>query len=330
LVHSTQLRNSFISSFEPVKKFLIKSSAFAIPFIFLFSLVAIVDSYNYFNFFKIIPIEVKQKISYKLNYALWKLVEYRRNPYPNILLGDSRMNRIDPQEIKNISGEDYYNFSYGGGTLEEICKTFWIADKISDLKNVYVGINFNLYNMSKSYDRVTGATAVLENPMLYIINRDVLKATFRILWDLLLNKNSDIEKPPMSREAFWDYQLDVTARRNYATYTYPNSLHKELQKIVKYRREKGINFFFVILPTHVSLQDKVQAFGLVKEYDKFLSDLKELGIVYNFNYGNEFTQNRDNFIDPYHLRKEAISSLILEIWGGENKYAIIFKPNYMR
>ena len=108
-------------------------------------------------------------------------MQFKRKPCNNIILGDSRMNRINISGIKEITNEDYYNFSYGGATIEEICKTFWVVAESVHLENVYIGLHLNLYNTNNSRDRVSGAILTIRNPMLYLINRDVIKASFLLL-----------------------------------------------------------------------------------------------------------------------------------------------------
>ncbi len=308
-----------------MKRFLLNSISFALPFLLLFALIIIIDPFGYFNIFTAIPPEIKKSTAYRLNYALWKTIEYSKKPCANILLGDSRMERFKPEKIKEFTDVEYYNFSYGGGTLAEACKTFWFAAEITKLKNVYIGINFNLYNMHNSGDRVSGAMTIMKNPLLYLVNRDVVKAAFMIVKHLFSGKSVSLEAPPMSRARFWEYQLNVTAKRYYKSYAYPTSLYEELNKISAYCDDKKIKLVFLILPTHVSLQKKVQAFGLQDAQQRFLSDLQGLGTVYDFDYPNPFTENRSNFNDPYHFKPdEHLSLFIKEIWHGVKGYAKVY------
>ena len=301
-----------------MKKFFIKWFCFSLPFLIFFATVLIVDPYNFFGIFNAVSIETKRKISYPINYALWKTISFRQNPLPNILLGDSRMGAINEDMIYRVTGENYFNFSYGGGTIAEACKTFWEAMNKTELKNVYIGINFNNYNANNSSDRVSGAIEVVNNPLLYLINRDVLRATFAILKnEYFPHENIDVEKPPMSRDSFWDYQLNNTTRRFYTNYKYPTKMKAELERIAEFCRRKKIKLFFVILPTHVSLQKKIQNFGLIDSHKVFLSDLKQLGTVYDFDYPNELTSQRRNFKDPYHLKQDKILPLIQRIWKNK-------------
>lgn len=294
-------------------------------------MVVVVDPYEYFNLSSVVSREDKERISYKLNYALWKLIHYRRDPKPNILLGDSRMNQLPVNKIQKLTGQHYANLAYGSGTLDEICSTFWVAASVNSIQNVYIGLNLNLYNSYNSKNRVPGAKAIIENPFLYIINRDVLKAAYLLVKERIAqneNKGSiNIERPDMTREEFWRYQLDTTTTRYYGNYGRPVMLLKELQKISQYCAAKKINLVFLIFPTHEDLRAKVRSFGLESAAKQFRSDIMALGKVYDFDYTNDLTTKRVNFKDPYHLSEDKATELVDEIWDGKRKYSLIYNDN---
>ena len=62
--------------------------------------------------------------------------------------------------------------------LNEIIDLFWISDEYSELENVILGINFNLYNEYAYSDRVTDAKELIKNPLIYIFNWDVLETVY--------------------------------------------------------------------------------------------------------------------------------------------------------
>src|SRR5436190_1512565 len=146
-----------------MRKFGVRSAIFTAPLLFYALTVLIVDPYNFFNFSHLVPDSVKKPIS-NLDYPLWKMPDYRRNPRRNVLLGDSRMNGIAIEEIRKFTGEEYYNFAYGGGTLKEMIRTFWFADSLTNLHVVYMGMNFNLYNALEKNDRTQDYRNIVRNP----------------------------------------------------------------------------------------------------------------------------------------------------------------------
>ncbi len=313
-----------------MRKVVVKAFFLLLPIAILASVVVFVDPFEYFNWFHAVSAEQKLKTSAKLNYTLWKLIHYRREPEPNILLGDSRMNHLSVQSIEELTGKRYANLAYGSGTLDEVCATFWEAASVSRLERVYIGLNLNLYNAYNSRDRVSASRAVIADPLAYLINRDVLKATLLLIEADWLSRRGhadkvqDLERPAMTVSEFWDYQLNVTTSRYYSNYARPVQRYEELCRISRYCAEHGIELTFLILPTHEDLRSKVRSFGLEEAEARFRSDLRELGTVYDFDYSNNMTDRRDNFKDPYHLTDAMASELVREIWGPEARYAKIY------
>ena len=179
-----------------MKKLFLNFFIFSAPFIFLALIIIKVDPYNYFSD-NSQNNDAKQKIARKINYALWKIVEYKRHPLPNILLGDSQMGRLKRSDILEIADKEFYNFSYGGATLPEMINTFWFAAETVKLKNAYFGISFNHFNVyNGAKDRVTSARQIISNPLLYLVNRNVLSATLHLLKTGITGNIAQIERPP--------------------------------------------------------------------------------------------------------------------------------------
>ncbi len=306
-----------------MKKLVFKLFIFAVPFIVVALIIISVDPYNYFSNSST-HADSKKEIAHKLNYSLWKIIEYTRNPLPNILLGDSQMGRLRSDDIQEITGKEFYNFSYGGGTLPEMINTFWYATEIAKLKNAYFGISFNHFNSYNSAkDRVASAREIITNPLLYLVNRNVLNATMHLVKKKITGNNTQIERPPMNRKRFWTYKLNVPTRRYYSNYKYPKMWYDELRRISEYCRDNDIMLKIIILPTHMQLQTKVQEYGLNEEYKIYLKDLAKLAVVYDFNTKNNWTEDKSNFDDPRHFDRELARELIREIWGSEKKWVKI-------
>jgi hypothetical protein len=248
---------------------------------------------------------------------MWKLLRYREEPLPVVLLGDSRMMNLPMDAVERAAGEPLANLAYGGGSLREAIASFEFAEARGRLERVILGVNFNLYNAADDKDRVAEVRAILKNPLLYFANRNVMIASVRLLPAALLGRPEAIGEPSMSRERFWRYQLEVTTRVFYGNYRYPEAYHRDLEALAARCRERGIDLGFVVFPSHVDLQEQVGAYGLQAEYDRFLSDLSALAPTWNFDFPNEFTSNEANYKDPYHLTDEAMERVIQTLWGEE-------------
>jgi hypothetical protein len=300
-----------------MKKLTLRSLLFALPFLIIAAIVATADPYMYFDWSPRtwLPMQEKKAISHRLNYALWKTIEFRRSPAPNLLLGDSRMARLEADRIESLTGERFFNMGLGGGNVDEMCDAYFFAAETTRLRSVTLGVSFNLMSDGIPGNRVAGAMAMLDNPLLYLVNRNVLEATVRCLWASHSGPQESIEKPKGSRKSFWQHQVQETAKRYYGAFRYSNRLLRRLRSVVGHARSTGCKVQFVILPTHVDLQGRIDDFGLRSEEQQFISDLSRLAPVVHFDYASDLTADSDNFSDPYHAGKELTQMVEEEIWG---------------
>lgn len=306
-----------------VKRFLL----FVTPLLVYVLLALYIDPYNVIfkeNNKKIIQLE--HSIPYKLNYPLYKLQQYSDNPLDVILLGDSRTDNLNTATFVNLTNLGTANLAYGSGSLDEVIKTFWYATTKHAFKEVYIGVNFNIYNADNNMNRVDDAIILKESPISYLFSQYCFKSTFLIIQSLLTNRQVDLEKPNFNKSGFWKYQLQTSASNFYRNYKYPKQYFKQLKEISNYCVNNKIKLVFFCPPTHLDLQLKVKEFGLVKEEQTFKKDIAALGVFYDFDYPNEITTNRDNFKDPFHYNDSIANLVIKEIVTGNIKFAIKHTP----
>src|ERR1035437_4317057 len=126
----------------------------AAPFMVLGAFVVVIDPYMYFDVSHLVPAQVKAGTAGKLHYALYKVQEFRRAPKRNLLLGDSRMAGFSTDQIRSLTGNDYFNFAYGGGTPTESIDTYWLAARMTKLDAVYIEMGIINFNAYQNLDRV--------------------------------------------------------------------------------------------------------------------------------------------------------------------------------
>lgn len=324
-----------------MKKLLFRLAVFSVPFMAYFLLVLLVDPFNVFGISDVIDDAVKRRNT--SNVFLWKYTEFRRKPAANILLGDSRMEALDVRQIKKLTGENYYNFAYGGGSLMDSIHTFSYATKSVRLKKVYLGINLNMYSARSYGDNVAYAERIFNNKLLYFIDTNTVLSASRVIRQYAASTpfSNDLRertgkapdsqepkpgstRPDTSREQFWAFQLGPITDRVYANYAYPEEGYELLRKIAEFCGARNIELVFVILPTHTDAQQKVREYHLDREYARFKEDIRKLGKVYDFDLPNEFTRDRSNFTDPYHVVNA--NRIIDEVWGGRITYSAVSTP----
>lgn len=287
----------------------------------------VVDPYNYNGVFNL-PLN-KGKVADRASHRIWKLAAfYRRTPpETDLILGDSRGDYINTRKVMEATGATCINLAYGGGTAYEMVDTFYEAAKKTKVKRVYFCMNFNLYNRYNHMNLVPEAIETLSDPVRYYYSGFITKVARDCLLDKLESK-AEAAKPPMSREEFWRYQLEFSAKGFYGRYAYPDDLHKKLVGVKKYCDERGIELTFIIPPTHTDLQGRIGDFGLKEAEARFKKDLQELGTVYDFDIDLPVTRTAENFDDPFHGKRTGViyDWVIDTVWRGRNKYgAAIYK-----
>ena len=253
-------------------------------------------------------IKLKSQISYKLNRPLYKLQKYTEQPTDLILLGDSRTDLLKSSTFEKLTGLKSTNLAYGGGSLLEIIETFWYVAKIHNVKQVYIGINFSLYNENSYRNRVTEAIMLKGSPLSYLTSKYCYESLFLITKSIITSKDVVIGVPNLIKKEFWKVQLD-SAASDYRLYKYPKTYQKSLIEISSYCKANNIKLVFFIPPSHIDLQQKVKEFKLESDEKIFKTFLTNLGTTYDFNYPSDITRNYNNFTDPYHYN-DSISEII--------------------
>lgn len=137
---------------------------------------------------------VKQKISEKAHYPLWKIIHYPHQRTDIVVLGDSRARALRDKYWHELGLEGAYNFAYGGATLYEIYDTFNYIKQRSDLKALVIGMQLRSFDSDHKggLNRVPEAIRLTDNPLQYYSNWFVsrigikhLKQKFRDMIDQL-------------------------------------------------------------------------------------------------------------------------------------------------
>jgi hypothetical protein len=298
-----------------MKRFLAKLGLLVLPFAVIAAIVARVDPFEYFPWGVGKLDEARRDIAYRMSPPLWKLTALRRQPAPHILLGDSRMASLDASRVSALVGAPVANLGYGGGSLDEAIKTFWAVDRMEKLSSATFGVNLDLYNESNSKDRVTPTEKILGNPALYLCDRIVLRTAWYDLALAATGRRPTLGVPPMDKDAFWRYQLDVTARIAYSSYRYPDQYRKRLEEIAEHCRRNRIRLRFLVFPEHRDLVGRAARYGLEGAAARMKSDLSSIGETIEFGEIVD-TGDRSLFTDPYHFGPVVEERIIRQVWAG--------------
>jgi len=303
-------------------KYLINLILFVLPFVLYLLLEIYIDPFDILrNETRPALVLLKKHISYKMNNQLYKLQKFSIDPSEAIILGDSRAARLSSEYYSSLSGLKTANMAYGGGSLLEIIDTFWYIAKYDSLKQVVIALNLGLYNQEKNINRVPEAIEIKNSLISYVTSTYCIKSTALIGWSLLSSSKIQLNRPNLNRDEFWEYQLNVTANNDYRNYVYPKNMARELKAISNFCIDRDIDLVFLIPPTHVDLQAKIQYYNLIQEEIAFKNDLAYLGDVYDFDYPNSITENSLNYVDPYHFNDSIARNIIHELVTSDSGFA---------
>ncbi|HKG05244.1 MAG TPA: hypothetical protein VKB19_02240 [Pedobacter sp.] len=296
-----------------MKRFLTSAICLSIPFLTWAIVNVIVDPFNYFNI-GIFSKDTRASAE-GLNQLMYRTIDYVHEPCGNILIGDSRTELLPIKRIEKLTGEKYKKLNTNGTKLNEIFDLFYLAHKREKLKKVVIGVNFNMFNKFGYQDRISGLQRVLDNPLIYIYNKDVAYATYVTIKYLVTKVNVD-QKPPMTKEEFWKFTILSKAIDWYGKYEFPAELNKELVEFDNFTHKNNIEVVFIIVPHSNDFHNRLVQFGLSDQERRFKKIMSNLNAtVYDFDYRNPITLQKTNFKDPIHYNDSIGNLMVDEIWN---------------
>ncbi len=311
-----------------MRKYLGKILIFGVPFFMVILFVTLVDPYNIINISHIISDQDKIKVlnrssaSEPRGNVIWKTIAFKRKPVKNLLIGDSQGKYFDTALIRNLTGEEYFNFNVPGGSYKTMFSLFWYATNYTELKNVYFQCGFMNYNGYRDYNLISYGLELLNNPISYFSNVKFLEDSYYNA-KYALTKNEDIVRiyylnmSPEELDSLAVYRITNMFKK----YKYPESFYLGLKEITEYCKENDITFQFVITPNYIGLEKYLKDFGLTEARDKFKSDIKSLAPTIDMEYLDELSYDRSNYYDYFHCRREFVDQLVEKIWSeNEIKY----------
>jgi hypothetical protein len=293
-----------------LRKFIIKILLLGIPAYLYAAFIILVDPYNYFGISPLVENEIKERATYTINPVLGNMLAYKNNPVPSITISDSRFAHKDLKRIKNITGIDFFELYAHDGLIQEFLSFFRFADTQIKLENVYICINFSAFSETKRNNLVESANSIINNPFLYIFNRNVAESSVICLMSKIFQaENHNITKPSQDKTTFWKNLLNTTEIRFYKNYIYPAQYIHELKEISLYCKANNIKLYIIIPPTNTEMQELIRKNNLDSYRERFVNELSGIAGVYDMDFLNPITSDSSLYLDPNHLQKEWLSDL---------------------
>lgn len=255
----------------------------------------------------------RDKVASVVDYQIHKILAYRRDPKPVIVLGDSRAELLRDEYFAEAGRPDVFNFACGGGTLPEAIDTFWLADAETTLRQVVIGLPFSLYNEDNRMNRLPTARQVSRDVLSYYLSPLVTKASLLVLATAATGRTFVDQLPPLSREEFWRHQLGPGAELHCRRWSRPLVLQSRLEELADRCRERGIDLVFLLPPAHADYRALLDEHGLGPEYARYKRELARLGRVLDYDVPGPLTDDAANFDDPRHFTPAVARELALAV-----------------
>ena len=300
-----------------VRRFLLQCLKLSLPLVGLFALVAWVDPYCLYHTGGPVSRALKEKNLYHsgrtmpFSNMMWKLVDYRRTPEANILLGDSRLSYFDLDSLHALTGDRYYNLGVPGGNYTTIDHTFHFADSVATLRNVMIQVSFRGIHASQNFDIYAEPAGILAEPWTYLYNRRVIEAAGLNVYSSLFPNSLSYDVPGDDQ---WRTVLDAE-RAAAEQWSMDTTVYQKLQVIADRCKAEGARLILVEYPTHPDLQRIMQEAGLSEAREQYLARLRTMATVIDLDGPGLFPADRSFWRDPLHLTVEAQRALISEIWA---------------
>lgn len=300
-----------------MKRFIIRCILLVIPFLIYALTILVVDPFDYLNLSNDDDRDRKDDIAYHVEPHLLRIDKFHNRPGHNIVLGDSRSNGL----FRRIDSDRWRNLAYGGSSLQEIIETFWWASGETKLDTVLIGINLNLYNKYNKKFWVQETLERRKNFFSYAFNRYSFQSALLILESFISDTLVVTYEPSASKEEFWKYTIETMGEKFYQQFGYPDEYYGELKNIAKYCASNDIKLIFWIPPTHIDFQKRKADYGLEEMNRRFVSDLRSLGELYDFDYPSELTRDQADYRDPMHFDVRVGEIVVEEILSKSPHYA---------
>jgi len=277
----------------------------------------LVDPYNYFDHgINIISQETKDETAGELNLFIRTSLVYNNNPSSFLLVGDSRTRSLPISQINTYTDDRYVSLAIPAMKLNEVIDLIYFAHSKKPLKHVITGFNFTMFNKYAYANRVGKMKNIIQNPLLYIYNRPIAKASFYAVRGELTGEPVVREK--LTREQAWEKIMREKPKHWYGRYEYSQELEDKIAELGRFMERNNIKWTVVVVPHYKGFRDHLQEYNRQEDEKRFLAFLSTLNAdVVDYDFDNELTNHESNFDDPVHYNHEMGKKIIDEIWTKE-------------
>ncbi len=276
------------------------------------------------------------KIAQKQTERVFKMYQYEMIKPEVAFFGSSRTNYCTPPEWPGVTDEKVYNF---GITAVHIPEEKFYLDAALDIHTPgIVAIAVDLLQFSSRYNRphkgysedrlwmmtfhrMTSLVSKLKDTVLSFdaigSSMEVTEASERNPDATYYDRGWDtvrLTRWPTGRAKFrqilFRYHTNTYAKFRRSFFNY-----KKFEVMIESAKKKGVKVVMYTNPVHADFLMAYDINELWEEFEFMKREIVKLGPLWDFNYINDVSKNRDNYIDPSHF-KISIGRRITSILGN--------------
>jgi len=238
-----------------------------------------------------------------------------------VILGDSRLQRVNCQRMYKETGEKYVNLSFGGCTLdEEVFELKYLMSRVK-MKKVIFLVDIYTLNKHRNLNRLAKIPGMtIQNYIFdYWNNRTMLEELGNYI------KHKDIQHNKIKGNIVGDKERFYLHFTNILQESFPYAINQEalaeLDILVRDLEKMGTEVIFYIPPVYkVFYNEMLEKHNLVSELSLLKQKLSQNATVYDMQYLSKFTLDDKYWIDNFHLTDEGMQIIENIITGKEHRY----------
>lgn len=274
----------------------------------------------------------------------------RNYKFDTLMLGTSRIGVMNPDVVNKYTNGKTFNFEAPGSITEQQHKLFLYALKYNNIKTLVYGIDFMSFNENRTikndfkefyelYDKIENKKKISNYDLFF--NLKTFKDSSIVLFKNLLNKNI-VESHYLYKNGMRDYTDHIEALKNgtfkidkgiessikgyfkkdtgtYKNYKFSYKYLKYFKNTIDYCRNNNIKVLVYIPPMYSDHFDALSSAGYFDEFELFKKELVQVIGYVDFTGHNTITNNKNNYWDSSHLRKELTEIVMAKLFNDKSK-----------
>lgn len=265
--------------------------------------------------------------------------------FDTLLLGTSRIGVMNPDVVNDYLTCHSFNLEYPSSITQIQKELFLYANNFNKIKNLVYGIDFMAFNKNRTiahdfmeYYEVQNKikkNRLIPNYDLYF-NLETFFKSCKVIYKSLLNKEG--EGAVYTQNGMRDYvdfikelkenrlQLDKNIHSSiksyfksktgqYKNYQFSYEYLENFKEILSYCKNNNIKVWVYIPPMYSQHFDAINEAGYFDEFELFKKELSKITEYTDFTGHNEITNNKNNYWDSSHLRKEMTQIVMAKIFN---------------